>query len=190
MTADDALQTLRKDPESAEAWAALAIHLYNPLVAYVASLLLTFEAGPGETANDIAHDVLLAFYQRWPRVSSEISTVAALKAYLRTSCRNLLVDRYRHEKRAEQLIRFLSVRFRDVFAGEENTYSKLLLNEIRSLLPRDCAALISGFVERDLSPAEMAEAEGASPAAFYSRWYRCLQRAREVLVTKKGLPRR
>ncbi len=106
------------------------------------------------------------------------------------SCRNLLVDRYREERRAESLIRFLDLRFRNAFQDEADYYRDIFLKEVVGLLPPECGALIREYVEKDLSPAEIAESQNASPATFYSRWYRCIQKARHIFLQKKSAQKR
>ncbi len=190
MTLDHTLQVLRKDVRNALAWEALAREIYPSLLAYVAALLATFNVGAGETAEDVVQEVLLHFYERWPEVRENITSSTGLLGYLRKSCRNLLVDRYRQERRAASLIRFLDLRFRDAFEHEAELYREIFVNEIAALLPPECGALVREYVERGLSPAEIAENQNASPATFYSRWYRCIQKAKDIFLQKKGAQKR
>src|SRR5437868_1955399 len=107
MTVEEALQVLRMNPSDPQAWEAIALDVYQLLLVYVASLLLTFKVVPGETSHDIVQEVLLKFYERWLENKPSILSAADLHAYLRASCRNLLIDRYRRERNAEQLMDFL-----------------------------------------------------------------------------------
>ncbi len=190
MTLDQALQVLRKDARNALAWEALAQEIYSPLLGYVGLLLVTFKVGAGETAEDIVQDALLRFYERWPEIRNNVTSNAGLFGYLKKSCRNLLVDRYREERRAESLIRFLDLKFRNAFQDEADYYRDIFLKEVVGLLPPECGALIREYVEKDLSPAEIAESQNASPATFYSRWYRCIQKARHIFLQKKSAQKR
>lgn len=193
MIVEEALQTLRKDPRNAAAWESVVLEVYQPLLAYVASLLFSFRiTSAGDSAHDIVHEVLISFYDRWPKSKAIIDSSSALTAYLRTSCRNLLVDRYRHEQHAEQFVDFLTLRFKDAFQ-ESDPYTSILLGEIIEMLPPDCASLLKEFVSHDLSPAEIAEKIGIPTATFYSRWYRCINRAKTIFsrnVEKKGSNKR
>jgi RNA polymerase sigma factor (sigma-70 family) len=186
MTMDQAILALRKDARNPRAWEILAREVHPQLLAYVSSLLMTFQVGAAETSEDFVQEALLHFYARWPLIRSNVGSAAALQAYLRKTCRNLLVDRYRQERRAESFVRFLELRFQDAFHPEAELYRGIFLKEIVQSLPAECAALIREYVESDLSPAEIAEKQNASPSAFYSRWYRCIQKARETFVQKKG----
>lgn len=181
MTVDEALLTLRRKTRDAAAWEVVALDVYQPLLAYVATLLLLFKVAHGETAHDIVHEVLLNFYERWPRSKAEIETSQALHAYLRTSCRNLLVDRYRRERHAEQMVNFLSLKFSSAFQDASDIYKSIFLDEIIRKLPAECAQLFRIYVTEDLSPAEIADRVNASPSTFYSRWYRCLQKAKDIM---------
>src|ERR1041384_6052670 len=122
MIVEDALQTLRADPRNADAWEAVVLAVYKPLLAYVASLLLNFRIAPANSAHDIVHDVLLSFYERWPTSTAIIESKEALTPSLRRSCRNLLIDKYRHEHPAEQFLHFWSIKFRGAF-HESDPYS-------------------------------------------------------------------
>lgn len=186
MTVEKALQILRRRPRDVAAWETIAVDVYQPLLAYAASLLITFRAAPAETAHDIVHDVLINFYERRVASKAQISSAADLRGYLRRSLRNLLIDRYRRQRRAEEMVDFLTLKFGAGTDGAKNPDLAILTDEIIEMLPPDCSALFRQFVTEDLSPAEIADRAGASPATFYSRWYRCLQKAREIFMQKKG----
>jgi RNA polymerase sigma factor (sigma-70 family) len=188
MTVEEALRTLRRKPRNEDARQIIALNVYDLLLAYVASLLITFRIAPGETARDIVHDVLLAFYKRWPASGAQINSESALHAYLKTSCRNILIDKYRHERKGKELVDFLSLSFSSAFISESDLYRSIFLKEIIQKLPPECGSLFEYYVNEDLSPAEIAERLNASPAKFYSRWYRCIQRAKELLLKKTGTP--
>lgn len=190
MTTEDALRILRSTPADQKAWESLYLAMYHPLLAYVLSLLVSFQIGPSANAQDVVHEVMVAFFQRWSKIRTEIPSVAALNAYLRRSCRNLLVDMYRDNRRAQLLVDFLSLDFGRAFGNESEVYRSIFVREIIEALPRECASLLQQYVEEDLSPAELADRENESPATFYSRWYRCIQRAKEIFVQKKGVPKR
>jgi RNA polymerase sigma factor (sigma-70 family) len=184
MTVQEALRTLRARPGDEAARQTITLNVYEILLAYVASLLLTFRIAPGETARDIVHDVLLAFYERWPRSKANLSSESALQAYLRTSCRHILIDKYRHERKGEELVDFLSLKFSSAFTGESDLYRSIFLKEIIEKLPAECAALFEQYVNEDLSPAEIADRLNDSPSKFYSRWYRCIQKTKELFLKK------
>ncbi len=186
MTVEEALTTLRTAPKDAKAWEAIATDVYQPLLAYVASLLLTFQIGAAETADDIVHQVLLSFYEHLGTGRININSQADLHKYLRVSSRNLLVDRYRRERHAQALVDFLVLRFGTAFQSETHIYRSIFLDEIIAMLPEECAALFKQYVLEDLSPAEIADRIGVPPATFYSRWYRCITRIREILVKRKA----
>lgn len=182
--ADD-LRRFHENPADSDAWQRIVETVYNPLVSYVASLLVTFRAAPGETAYDIVHDVLLSFQQRWPTSGTPIDSEASLLKYLKGSCKNLLIDRYRHQKTGEQLIDYLALNFSNAFPAQRDLHRSIFLGEIVSLLPDNCASLLRTYIEEDLTPAEMADREGIAPATFYSRWYRCLEKASVIFLQKK-----
>lgn len=186
MNVEEALARLQQNPEDSDAWETIIISVYDPLVLHVAGLLITFRTATSESAQDIVHNVLLTFHQRWRPGQVEIASLDELLRYLRRACKNLLIDRYRHETHSQELINFLSIRFSDAFGGETELYRALFLKEIIGLLPEHCARMLTVYINEELTPAEMAEREGASPAAFYARWYRCLERAREIFLQKKG----
>lgn len=186
MKVEDALVKFRKNPDDAVAWETIVMSVYHPLLMHVASLLASFRAATGEEALDIVHDVLLAFQDRWPKSSTTIDSEGSLLSYLRRSCRNLLIDRYRHERHSQDLVNYLSLSFSSAFPGVPDLERAVFLNEIIELLPPQCASMLRTYISEELTPAEMAEREGASPAAFYSRWYRCLEKAQQIFVQKKG----
>lgn len=190
MTVEQALRALRRNPKDSFAWEVIALDVYQPLIAYVASLLLTFRIAPSETAHDIVHDVLLTFYERWSASSADISSAGSLHAYLRASCRNLLIDRYRRERNIGQLSDFITLRFAEAFPDYGGSYKTLFLEEIIKKVPSECSKLFTLYASEDLTPAEIADRLNISPAAFYSRWHRCIQRAKELFLQKKGLPKR
>lgn len=192
MTVEEALQTLQGDPRNGDAWEVVVLTVYQPLVAYVASLLLSFRIAPETSADDIVHDVLLSFYEIWPKSGAVINTQAALTAYLRTSCRNRLVDKYRRAQHAQQFLDFLSIRYSEAF-HDSKPYDSIFLNEIIEKLPEECGSLMREFVTTDMSPAEIADKLGVPPSRFWSRWYRCIGRAKNIFVdimkTKEGSAR-
>jgi len=190
MTIEEALASFHLDPSDSAAWESIIASVYKPLLAYVASLLVTFRVAPGETAFDVVHDVLLTFHDRWPRSNTTIASEASLRAYLRKSCRNLLIDRYRHQRSAEQLVDYLALSFGNAFPAQQDLYRSIFLNEILNLLPEECASMLRTYINEQLTPAEMADRYGASPATFYSRWYRCLEKAQRIFLQKKGGPKR
>jgi len=190
MNVTEALAALRDTPPDPKAWEFIVNLVYKPMIGYVGSLLLTFRVAPGETAYDIVHDVLLTFQQRWPHSTTTIDSEASLLAYFKSSCKNLLIDRYRHERKGEELVDYLTLTFGSAFPGQQDVYRAIFLGEIISLLPKECAKLLTSYVTEQLTPAEMAEREGTSPATFYSRWYRCLQKAQNIFLQKTGRVKR
>ena len=190
MTVEDALVRFRANPDDAEAWETIVTSVYDVLLLNVASLLVSFRAATTESAADIVHGVLLTFHDRWPKSDVELKSSEDLLRYLRRSCRNLLIDRYRHEKNSQQLINYLSLRFSSAFAGEADLYRSIFVKEIINLLPEPCASMLKTYITEELTPAEMAEREGASPAAFSSRWYRCLEKAQQIILKRKALFKR
>lgn len=180
MTAEQALKKLRQDPGHEEAWDDFYRQLYRPLLKYVRSLLVNFSLAPGEEDHDIVHDALTAFWERWSHIKKGITTAAAAESYLRKSCRNLLVDQYRHQKSALPLLDFLTLQFSSAFAKEPELYRRIFLQEIIARMPSECASMLRTYVEEDLSPAEIADREAGSVSAFYARWYRCLQKAKDI----------
>ena len=180
MTAEEALALLHRDPGHEEAWENFYRQMYRPLLIYVRSLLLNFSLAPGDDAHDVVHDALTAFWQRWAEIRKGIPTVGAAGAYLRKTCRNLLVDQYRHRKDSLPLLDFLTLQFSSAFANQPELYRGIFLREIIARLPSECASMLRRYVEDDLSPAEIADREGASVSAFYARWYRCLQKAKSI----------
>jgi len=179
VTADAAIVRLREHPRDTQAWEVVYRSVQKVLLAYVSSLILTFRVGSSEEAEDLVHEVLIAFFERWPVIREKIEGFEGTLWYLKRSCRNLLVDRYRHSRSADQMIDYLSVQFSTAFGSEAALYRGLFINEILDALPKECRNLLRRYIEEDLSPADLADEEGASHAAFYSRWYRCIQRARK-----------
>lgn len=191
MTPEEALEILRTGSKDPFAWEVIVSDVYQPLLAYVASILLTFRINPSETAPDIVHEVIINWYQR-RHVSKlqDITSISSLSAYLRASCRNLIIDKYRHERNAQQLKNFLSLKFSSVFPDESDIYRSLFMNEIINKMPEKCAKLFKIYVTEDLSPAEIADRLGESPSKFNSRWYRCIEHAKELFMKKNSLPKR
>lgn len=183
MTPDKAIARLQKKPNDAEAWQVIYTHMQNRLNAYVSSLLCTFSSNPKESAHDIVHDALSKFWDRWSEIRRTVPDALAAYAYLKTSCRNSLIDKYRHDRTSQPLLDFLSLRFNEV--SEDSMVRRMLVQEVISALTGQCRSLLRSYVEDGLSLAEMADREGSLPAAFYSRWYRCLQKAREIVESQK-----
>ena len=186
MNVEEALAVFRANPRDQDAWESIVTSVYEPLLLHVASLLGGFRVAAGETAADVVHAVLLNFLERSPKARVELKSADDLLRYLRRSCRNLLIDKYRHEKHSEHLLDYLSLRFSSAFPGETELYRSIFLREIIDLLPQTCREMLLTFVTEDLTPAEMAEREAASAKAFYSRWYRCLDKAKEIFLQKRA----
>ena len=185
MTIEEALANLRLDPHDSTAWDVIMMRTYKPLIAYVASSLLTFHIRPDE-ASDIVHDVLLAFQTRWPHLRASIQDEGALLAYLKRSCQNLLVDKYRRQQNAAKLVEYFTLNFDSAFPAHRELYRSIFVSQIILRLPKKCAEMLRVFVNEGLTAAEMAEREGASAATFYSRWTRCLKKAKEIICRKSG----
>jgi RNA polymerase sigma factor (sigma-70 family) len=190
MTAEEALRVLSANASDADAWDALAMEVYQPLVAYVASLLLTFRVAPGDSAHDIVHDVLLGFYHGFSKSRATITSGRALRSYLRVSCRNLLIDRYRRERKARHLLDFLELRFSRAFEDDRELFRSMFLNEVIDMVSTECRCLFNHYVTDDLSLAEIAERLDLPAATFYNKWYGCIQKARYSFEKRKALVKR
>lgn len=181
MIVEEALETLQQDPQNSAAWEVIVLSVYQPLVAYVASLLISFRVAPETSAPDVVHDVLLSFYERWSMGGMPFKSEAALAAYFKKSCRNRLVDKYRHDQHAQQFLDFLNVRFSTAF-HDSKPHESIFINEIINMLPDECGSLMKEFVYNDLSAAEIAEKLGESPRKLRSRWYRCIAKAKLIFA--------
>ena len=191
MTDEEALEIIRTERGDSYAWEVLVSSAYQPLLAYVTSLLLTFRVNPSEAAPDIVHEVLITLFERWSADRLQgITSLASLNAYLRASCRNLLIDKYRHERKASQLRNFLILKFESAFQDESDLYRSLFLNDIIKKMPEKCAEIFRIYVTEDLSLAEIADRLGEHPAKLNSRWYRCVGLAKEIFLKKKAAPKR
>lgn len=180
MTLEEAFDLLKmEDDESA--WRFFFLSASRQLLTYVARLLVSFRLEAGETGQDIVNEVLLSFLEQWPKLKKELRNVGSALAYLKASSRNLLVDRYRHRQTAQALISFLSSRYTESFGSSAEVLRPILIEQVLRGLPRDCASLLGKYIAEDLTPAEIAEEQGLSAATVYSRWYRCLQKARGFL---------
>jgi DNA-directed RNA polymerase specialized sigma24 family protein len=84
------------------------------------------------------------------------------------------------------MIDFLALKFSGVSAETPDADRHILTEEIIASLPSECAALFRRFVTEDISPAEIADEVGAPAATFYSRWRRCLGKAREIFMHRKS----
>ena len=146
--------------------------MYKPLLAYVASLLLTFRAGYGETAEDIVQEVLLRFYSQWRKGNLCFPRARkALEGYLRRSSRNILIDSYRSERSAQQLLDFLEFRFNNAFGDETKVYRDMFVNEILDGLPGECGNFLRQYVLEDITVAEeFADRENEEPRKLYPKW--------------------
>ena len=190
MTLDEAVRRLCRGKPDKAAWESFYLELYPVLRNYVVSLLASFQVDPGSTAEDVVQEAMVSFLDRWPHLRDKIDSGRSALAYLKASCRNKLVDQYRHQQSAAQLLDFLTLKFRDAFETQTETHKSLFLREIIKLLPLECARLLSRYVTEDLSLAEIAEREETAPAALYARWYRCIERAREIVLQRKAVNKR
>lgn len=186
---DEALEVLKRNATEPTAWETFAFAVYEPLLAYVGSLLLTFRVGSVESAEDIVQEGLVRFYVQRKKGNISLTSAESTLAYLRKTCRNLVIDRYRHEKHATQLLNFLEYKFNHAFGAERDIYQSLFVSEIIQSLPPSCADLFSQYVTEDLSLAEIADRLRMDPGKFYPKWYRCLERAKEIFL-RKGTPNR
>lgn len=166
------------------------MEIFPVLRAYVASLLSTFRVDPASSAEDVVHESLVTFLDRWPELKGKIDTGQTALRYLKTSCRNQLIDQYRHHRSATPLLDFLTLRFQAAYETETESHKSLFLKEIISSLPLECGQLLTDYVTADLTLAEIAEKKDIAPAALYARWYRCIERAREVFLQRKVSPKR
>ena len=183
MTPDQAIARLQQKPNDSQAWELIYPHMQNRLNAYVTSLVYTFSSNTKESPRDVVHDALSKFWDRWPHIKSTIPDAAAAYAYLKASCRNGLVDKYRHDRSAQPVFDFLSLKFSQI--QPDSIVRGLLVQEVIDRVGGDCGSLLRSYAEDGLSLAEMADREGSSPSAFYSRWYRCLEKARDLVGSKK-----
>jgi RNA polymerase sigma factor (sigma-70 family) len=183
----DAFEQIRSIPRDSESWGVLYLYMHSQLLAYLSAIIYSFGLNIQNTGEDIVHDVLLKFFEKWPELSSRLPSLAAVEVYLKRSCRNLLVDRYRQDQTSQQFVHFTSARFSEAFGGEVEVYRKLFVEEILSLVSPPCAQILRAYIEEDLTPAELAEREGQSPSTFYNRWYRCIESIKAILSTKGAL---
>jgi DNA-directed RNA polymerase specialized sigma24 family protein len=183
MTGDEAIARLQKKPDDPGAWRFIYTLMQESLRPYVASLLCTFESGPKETSHDIVHEAITGFWGQWAKIRKKIPNEAAAVAYLKVSCRNSLIDKYRRNVSAQPLLDFLTLTFSHT--PEDSIIRVLLVQEIVAGISGDCGTLLRSYVNDGLSLAEMADRDGALPSAFYSRWYRCLEKAQAVAESKK-----
>jgi DNA-directed RNA polymerase specialized sigma24 family protein len=186
MSPDDAVARIQQNPNDAAAWETIYQYMHARLVAYVSSLLFTFNQSASETAPDIVHDVVCAFWERWPSLKSTISNSSAAYNYMKTASRNLLVDRYRHDQSARPLLDFLTLKFGQAPDPEKEVVHEILVKEVIERLPEGCGSILKSYVDTGLSLAEMADREGASPSAFYTKWYRCLDKARHLILRSRA----
>jgi RNA polymerase sigma factor (sigma-70 family) len=184
-TLEESLKILLSDSREPHAWEALASSVYQPLLAYVGSLLLTFRVGPSETAEDIVQEAMFRFYDLWQQGRLNLSSEDAVLKYLRRICRNLLIDKYRRERRASQLIDYLDLKFSSVFGDESDLYRSIFLNEVINHVPRDCSDLLREYLT-DISLADLAEHRGEETNKFYTKWYNCLKNAKKIYSKKSG----
>lgn len=183
MTIEQALTKLAVNSRETAAWEVLATTVYRPLLAYIGAMLLTFRLSPGETAYDIMHDVLLAVYSNWPTITPPLRSEKDLYKYLRASCRNLLIDRYRRKKHAEKLLEFLTAKYRDTASARSQAEEVILTEQLIAALPPEikCAPIFRLYLQEGLTRAEIADYLGEPPATFYRRWNRCWEKAQEIL---------
>jgi RNA polymerase sigma factor (sigma-70 family) len=176
MSVEQAIATLRNNATDVKAWEILHRHLRPQLLSYALVLLDSFRV-PLDLAEDVTQDALLAFLRHWRENRDLVDSADAATGYLKKSVRNLLVDRFRHENRHPQLVDFLSLRFDSAFGNEASIHRNIYVSDILGRLSGNCAKLLKRYVEEDLSLAELADEEHVSPKTFYSRWYRCLEKA-------------
>jgi RNA polymerase sigma factor (sigma-70 family) len=182
---EKSLEILVDNPKDASAWEALALNVYKSLLAYVASLILTFRVGPSETAEDIVQEAMFRFYNQWQQGRLKLDSGESVQRYLRSICRNLLIDKYRRERKATQLIDYLEFKFSSAFGQESEVFRSLFLKEVISRLSPDCAAIFTDYVEENVSLAELADRRGEEAGTFYTKWYTCLKSAKKI-YSRKG----
>ncbi len=157
--------------------------MQSRLNAYVAALVCTFDSGPKELPRDVVHEALIKFWARWGEIKKTIPDEAAAHTYLKASCRNLLIDRYRHDRSAQPLLDFLSLKFSHT--PEDSMVRARRGEAVRAGGGGGCGELLRSYVQKGLSLAELADREGALPSALYSRWYRCLEKAQVWVEARK-----
>jgi len=185
-TLEESLQILLNDSREPRAWEALASSVYQPLLAYVGSLLLTFRVGASETSEDIVQEAMFRFYGLWQQGRLNLSSSDAVLKYLRRICRNLLIDKYRRERKASQLIDYLDLKFSSAFGDESDLYRTIFLNEVINHVPTDCSDLLRDYLTENISLAELAERRGEETNKFYTKWYNCLRNAKKIYSKKSG----
>jgi DNA-directed RNA polymerase specialized sigma24 family protein len=178
MNAEQAIGQLHEKSNDPSAWEIVYKHMHIRLSAYVASLLVTFNLSARDSATDVVHESLCKFWEKWPDIQTHIPDLAAAEKYLKAISRHALIDRYRSERSAKPLIEFLTLRYSEIH--ENDLMARVLVDQLSTQLPAECGALFRTYTKLDLSLAELAIHEGLSPSAFYSRWYRCIKRAREL----------
>ncbi len=186
MTIANAISTLRVNPTDKEAWEIIYTSYHTELIAYTSSLLFSFKMS-NQDAGDLVHDVFVAVIQHWERTATVIDGPTELLAYLKRAVRNRLIDKYRHEKTASSLLAFLSLTFELAFNTDTNLYRRIFLEQVISNLQPSCKEIMQLYVEQDFAPADLADRLNISPTVFYARWYRCLERARNLIT--KNVPR-
>jgi RNA polymerase sigma factor (sigma-70 family) len=188
LTPEAAFREISRDPSHKPGWEAIYSFLQPRLLGYVSSLLVTFRQSPDESAEDVVHEALLVVLDHWNKRSLKLGSVTELERYLKRVCRNHLIDRYRHDQSAARLLDFLALTFDRAFDADTALQRKIFLEQVIARLPEECARMLTRFVRDDVTPAELADEENASPATFYTRWYRCLQKARPFLSEAKSSP--
>jgi DNA-directed RNA polymerase specialized sigma24 family protein len=81
------------------------------------------------------------------------------------------------------MLDFLTLKFSQIQG--DSIVRSVLMHQVITGLPEPCGSLMRSYVESGLSLAELADREDSSPPAFYSRWYRCLEKARDLVQSKK-----
>src|SRR2546430_2508804 len=127
MSLQKAILLLRAKPDNKDAWATVYTETKPALIAYAASIIFSFGAPPIDT-EDLVHDSLLSVIERWPEIQANIPSIADLKAYLRATVRNRLIDLYRKEKTARHAMTFLSLTFSGCLRSEAPNYRRVFLD--------------------------------------------------------------
>jgi RNA polymerase sigma factor (sigma-70 family) len=184
MTLARAFAQISRGDGGEAAWGLIYSSLQPRLLAYVSALLVTFRISDTDLASDLVHDAMLAVLPGWSKSKIRIDNIEGLERYLKRTCRNALLDRYRHQKSAERLLDFIDLTFTRAFDSEAEIHRSIFVDEIIRQMPAECARILLRYVQDDVTPAELADEEGASPATFYTRWYRCLQKAKIFLESR------
>ncbi len=186
MDIETSITKFKEKPAESEAWDAIVSWAYKPLLAYVAVLLVDFKLDPSLTANDVVHDVLLKFLERPDRIPRDLKSSGQIISYLKHSCKNHLIDKYRHIQTARQFVNYLGLTFDEAFPAHNDFFRHIFIKEIIEQMGGECGELLQQYITQDATLADMAESRGWTAPSFNAKWYRCLEKAKKIFSEKKG----